>query len=101
MSSLYTWYAVQERCRALMRTKPTLGELVKLDADAEELPGIIPEMDALNRCPPDPVCTLSTSLKRPSGFMQQCVHGEAPECCHVCFPMPRWLCIMGLNTLRP
>lgn len=41
---------MQERCRALMRTKPTLGELVKLDADAEELPGIIPEMDALNRC---------------------------------------------------
>ena len=43
-------YAVQERCRASMRTKPTLGELVKLDADAEQLPGIIPEMDALNRC---------------------------------------------------
>ena len=43
---------MQERCQALMRTKPTLGELVKLDADAEELPGIIPEMDALNRCLP-------------------------------------------------
>ena len=41
--------ALQERCRALIKTKPTMAELVKLDGEAEDLPGIIPEMDALNR----------------------------------------------------
>ena len=40
----------QERCRAIIKTKPSLAELTKLDAEAEELPAIIPEMDALNRC---------------------------------------------------
>jgi hypothetical protein len=33
-----------------MKTKPSLAELTKLDAEAEGLPAIIPEMDALNRC---------------------------------------------------
>ena len=41
--------AVQARCQALIKSKPSMADLMKLDADAEQLPGIIPEMAALNK----------------------------------------------------
>ena len=40
---------MQARCQALIKSKPSMADLMKLDADAEQLPGIIPEMAALNK----------------------------------------------------
>ena len=45
----YEECAVQARCQALIKSKPSMADLMKLDADAEQLPGIIPEMAALNK----------------------------------------------------
>lgn len=39
----------QARCKELQKVRPTLAELVKLDQEAQELPGVVPETENLSK----------------------------------------------------